>query len=393
MINISRYNIIRVFDPDAFEKNLNITLQQTKNKLGIVIKSDAYGIGLKNILPICKKYNITNYFCQNIQEGIEARKFLKDSKYNIFIFEGALSNQYNDLIKYNLIPICVSLVQLNDFNSYSKELKRKPLCGIHFDTGMNRTGLSKNEVKILRNNFESYTKYLNVILYISHLHSSYDKNKKTNLQQLIEFESITKTLPYAIKSLSATGGAFYLNEKYHFDLLRVGYGLLGMIRKTKPVQSIYARILQSKTIEKNKTIGYFGSFKTKSKIKIAVINIGYNDGYDRGLSHTNTFFDKIRNIFRSGANFTKSYMTINGIYKCPVIGIISMNNTIIDVSKVPDNVLGKTNFAEVIGNHANLLDFRSANGFIPADMLVSLMRSNYNAIDISKKDFETLNIK
>ena len=157
-------------------------------------------------------------------------------------------------------------------------------------------------------------------------------------------------------------------------------------------QTVYAKILQTRTVQKGETIGYFGSFKAKNNMKIAVINIGYNDGYIRGLSHTNKIQDKIRKLFKSGANFTTSYMTITDKYKCKVIGIISMNNTIIDVSNIPDEILNKTTYVEVIGKNAKITNFRNANGFIPIELLTSLMKPNPNAIDINETEFKKLKI-
>ncbi|MBR1544937.1 MAG: hypothetical protein IJ638_03275, partial [Alphaproteobacteria bacterium] len=127
-------------------------------------------------------------------------------------------------------------------------------------------------------------------------------------------------------------------------------------------------------------------------MKIAILNIGYKDGYSRSLSHTNKWKDWLRSKLKSGANFATSYMTIAGKYKCPVVGIISMNNTIIDVSNIPENVLKKTSWVEVIGKNANLMDFREANGFIPCDLLTSLMQPNPNAIDMNMAEFKKLKI-
>ena len=127
-------------------------------------------------------------------------------------------------------------------------------------------------------------------------------------------------------------------------------------------------------------------------MKIAILNIGYKDGYSRGLSHTNKWKDKIRAFFKSGANFATSYMVIGNKYKCPVIGIISMNNTMIDVSNVPQKILEKAKWVEVIGKNANLMDFREANGFVPCDLLVSLLQENPNALDVNSDDFKKLNI-
>ncbi|MBR4317067.1 MAG: hypothetical protein IKP65_08960, partial [Alphaproteobacteria bacterium] len=138
--------------------------------------------------------------------------------------------------------------------------------------------------------------------------------------------------------------------------------------------------------------GYFGGYKAEKNMKIAILNIGYKDGYSRSLSHTNKWKDKLRAKLKSGANFATSYAVIDGKYKCYVVGIISMNNIMIDVSNVPEKVLAKVKFAEIVGKNANLMDFREANGFIPCDLLTSLLLPNPNAVDMNMDEFKKLKI-
>ncbi len=386
MKDFENFDIIRVFNKQALENNLIKTLHKFKNKTGIVIKSNAYGIGIKNVLPIFEKYKISNFFCQDIIEALDIKNNLKNKNANIYTFAGVQENQEKTFIDNKIIPICVNLQQIENFNNFAKKINKKPKIAIHFDTGMNRTGLNEIETDILAQNFKKMTSNLEIVLYVSHLHSSYEMKNISNKNQLNTFKNIIKKLPKCPCSLSATGGSFRLTSDFHFDIVRVGYGIYGMLREMEAVISVYAKILQIREVKKNSTIGYFAGYKANKDMKIAILNIGYKDGYLRSLSHTNKWKDKIRSIFKSGANFAKSYMVIDK-YKCPVIGIISMNNTIIDISNVPEEIISKTTFVEVIGKNANIMDFREANGFIPCDLLTSLLSKNPNAIDLSEKEF------
>ena len=389
MKNFENYDILRVFHKEAFEKNLIKTLEKFKTKLSVVVKSDAYGIGIENVLPIFEQYKITDFFCQDIIEAIDVKKHLSNKNANIYTFAGVQSGQEETFVKNNIIPVCVSLKQIQNFNEFAKTLKTKPKIGIHFDTGMNRTGLSMEEVDLLSDDFEGITSNLDVVIYISHLHSSYEKDSDKNKKQLCNFIKMTSKLPDRPKSLSATGGSFVLSSEYHFDLLRVGYGLYGILKGMNPVISVYAKILQIREVKKNQTIGYFAGYKAKKDIKVAILNMGYKDGYSRSLSHTNKWKDLIRKFFKSGAGFATSYVTIEN-YKCPVVGIISMNNTIVDVSNVPVDILNRHNFVEVIGNNSNIMDFREANGFVPCDLLTSLLKVNPNALDLTEQEFHEI---
>ncbi|MBD5398640.1 hypothetical protein HDR60_04000 [bacterium] len=388
MQHLENFDLIRVFNITAVENNLKKALYKFSDKLGIVIKSNAYGFGFERILPLFSSYRIKNYFCQDIIEALKAKRILGKDK-NVYTFSGVQSGQAKTFIDNEIIPVCVNLEQLKYYNDVSAKCKKKPKTAIHFDTGMNRTGLSEEEVIKLSENWETYTGNLDIVLYVSHLHSSYDKKDRANTIQIKRFKNFTAKLPKRPRSLSATGGSFRLSSEYHFDIVRVGYGVYGMLREMESVISVYAKILQIREVKKGEKIGYFGGWTAKKDMKIAIINIGYKDGYSRSLSKSNKLYDKIRAKLHSGTNFATSYMTIDK-YKCPVVGIISMNNTMIDVSNVPTEVLSKHNFVEVIGTNANIMDFREANGFIPCDLLCSLTTPNPNALDVPESEFQKL---
>ncbi len=392
MKNFENYDIIRVFDKKAFDENIKKAKKSFGNKLGVVIKANSYGMGLEKTLPIFEKNKISNFFCQDIIEALRAKSLLSNKSANIYTFAGVQKGQEKTFIDNKIIPICISLEQIQNYNEVLKKLKKTAKIGIHFDTGMNRTGLSMMDTKILAENFKSFTSNLDVVLYISHLHSSYNKKDNANKKQLSQLNLMLKDLPKHPISLSATGGSFRLSNDYHFDMVRVGYGIYGILKEMKPVQSVYTKILQIREVNKDSTIGYFAGYKASKDMKVAILNIGYKDGYSRSLSHTNKWKDLLRAKLKSGANFSTSYMVIANKYKCPVVGIISMNNTIIDVSNVPENILDKTNWVEVIGKNANIMDFREANGFIPCELLTSLMQENINAVDLTEDEFRKLKI-
>lgn len=385
MKNLENFDLIRVFDTSALDRNIKKALKKFGEKLAVVIKSNSYGFGIEKTLPIFKKNKIKNYFCQDIIEALNAKKILNDDSY-IYTFAGVQNGQAKTFIDNQIIPICVNLSQLDYFNKEAGHKKQKPKVAIHFDTGMNRTGLSFEEVKELSQNWEKYTSNLYVILYVSHLHSSYNKKDVANKIQIERFKKFTSMLPKCKCSLSATGGSFRLCPDFHFDMVRVGYGIYGMLREMESIISVYAKILQIRNVKRGEKIGYFGGWKATKDMKIAVLNIGYKDGYSRSLSKSNKLFDRIRARLHSGAGFAKSYMVIDK-YKCPVVGIISMNNTMIDVSNVPEKILATHNWVEVIGNKANIMDFREANGYIPCDLICSLTTPNPNAIDLSNTEF------
>ena len=163
MENLANYDVIRVFRAKAFERNLLKVIEKFREKVGVVVKADAYGIGIKNVLPIFEKHKVSNYFCQDIIEALKLKSLLKNKGANVFTFAGVQKGQEAEFVKSGIIPVCVSLEQIERFNDYAKKNNVKPKIGIHFDTGMNRTGLSITDSEILRENFAGFTSNLDVV--------------------------------------------------------------------------------------------------------------------------------------------------------------------------------------------------------------------------------------
>ena len=132
----------------------------------------------------------------------------------------------------------------------------------------------------------------NLQIVLSHLASSDEKKNLYNYFQNKKFKSINNLFKNKkiIFSLANSMGTI-LGKDFHYDLLRPGISLYGghyntkLKKYIKPVVKLKAKILQIKQILKNEFIGYNQTYKTKKKIWIALIGIGYGDGISRMLSN------------------------------------------------------------------------------------------------------------
>ena len=131
---------------------------------------------------------------------------------------------------------------------------------------------------------------------------------------------------------TACTAAVILFPRTHFNMLRAGIGIYGLwpsretylstimgklyVPDLKPVLSWKTRIAQLKTIPEGSYVGYGCAFKTCRETRLAVLPVGYSDGYDRKMGNT-------------------SYVLING-KRAPVIGRVCMNLMMIDVTDIPD---------------------------------------------------------
>ena len=155
-------------------------------------------------------------------------------------------------------------------------------------------------------------------------------------------------------SLAASGGIF-LGKEYHFDMVRPGIALYGgklfFKKGLKNVVSLTSPVIQINHLKKSETAGYNQSYKAKKDIVTATIPLGYADGVKIKLSN-------IGNVF---------YKNV----KLPMIGRISMDLMIVDVSKVKNKIkIG--DHLEVFGKNLNLDSFAKVSETSPYDIITSV---------------------
>jgi alanine racemase len=170
-----------------------------------------------------------------------------------------------------------------------------------------------------------------------------------NILAALEQENIQIPL---IHLTNSAGSTTVLNAK--INLVRLGLGAYGWWPsqsnkeltqaefpdfELKPVLTFKTRIFQIRKLEANQFVGYDRTYKTTGPTKIAILPVGYYDGYDRRLS-------------------SKGILFIRGHY-APVIGIIAMTTTIVDITHIPDAQVGDE--AILMGNYEKITPTQVAN--------------------------------
>ena len=295
------------------------------------IKANAYGIGVIKTFEILYKNNCRHFFVATTEEALEIRE--KKLSANLYILNGLENNKLSIFNDNNIIPI---LNDKDEYNLICKNIKKykKLKFGIHVDTGLNRLGLSLNE--LLNINFNQ----MKVHILISHLSSADEYKNKYNKVQNKKFkQAINHMINAKFNSFSNSMGLI-LGENYHYDLVRPGISLYGghfdtkMKKIIKPVISLKGKVLQIKEISKNQFVGYNQTYKTNKKIKVAVLGIGYADGISRALSNNGQVYYK-KKTFK-------------------IIGRVSMDSIIVDISK-NNKSIKVGDYMEII-NHSNGID-------------------------------------
>lgn len=332
------------------ENYLMLKNMAEKSIAGAVVKDDAYGLGGREVAEALYSVGCRHFFVAHALEGEKIFECAKDAM--IFVLQGIGEDSIDIFRKCKLVPV-ISSVEMFSFWKKNRIEGVKPV--IQVETGLNRLGFG---VKDLERLSDDDLKEFSFVM--SHLSSADEKEHFMNARQLENFKLIKERFFKKTKaSLSASDGVF-LGKDYHFDMVRLGAGMYGIntapyrISEMKNVIEVKAPILQIKTIDKGEYVGYSATYKAQSKMKIATASIGYGDG-----------------LFRSLSNKGKVLFYENKKPKvCPIIGRVSMDNIILDISNVKEMKVG--DFVWVINDDYTLDDMAKDAGTIAYEIVSSI---------------------
>lgn len=300
--------------------------RHAKNSVAAVVKANAYGLGISEVSKALWREGCKDFFVATLAEGIELRASLPEA--NIAIFQGVFASEEDEYIKHSLLPILNDLGQLERFLKIITNNPTIPAI-IHVDTGMTRLGLSEPDLSHpLLSKFSTQHN----TLVISHLACADTPNNPKNPEQLSRLQTALKFFPQAQASLTNSAGVF-LPKEFHFDIARTGCALYGInpANGKNPIQhvaTLSAPILQIRNLDRNETIGYGATANALKGSKIAIIGLGYADGYLRSLS-----------------NQSSVYISE---HKVPLIGRVSMDMVAVDISNIPEQKISGQSRAEFI---------------------------------------------
>ncbi len=285
-----------------------------------VLKADAYGFGTEHIAPLLFAQGCRHFFVAHIEEGLFLRSLLPEP--TIYVLSGILPGTEALCVKYHLTPILTDFGMVERWAAEARARECKLPCGLHMDTGMNRSGFDAQDTAKLFNNL-NVLEPLSLEVVMSHLASSADSGDPMNAQQKALFDQFRSAFPGTKASLADTGGV-YLPPAFHYDIVRTGKGLFGLYSPPegasplRPCLKLLGRILQVRTAAKGESVGYGASHILTRDSKLATLGIGFADGYDRRLSNV-------------------ASVMIGG-HHAPVVGRISMDYTVVDVTDIPEPI-------------------------------------------------------
>lgn len=282
---------------NAVAHNLNHyrSLLYPDTKIMAMVKAFSYGSGSFEIANILE-YNRADYLAvAYADEGADLRR--NGITVPIMVMNPE-KNGFNLLIDQQLEPEIYSMKILNEFVSFLKlkGIKNYPV-HIKVDTGMHRLGFLQDEWNDLAGQIKN-TDEIKIISVFSHLAASEDKNfdsftneQATLLQKAKEIIHTATGYDFLVHILNSSGISRF--PKYHFDMVRLGIGLYGIgvdekeNKKLQFTMRMRTVVSQIKTIPNGETIGYGRKGKTDKDMQIAILPIGYADGFARSLGNGN----------------------------------------------------------------------------------------------------------
>jgi len=275
-------------------------------RAGAAVKADGYGLGARDVTQRLGEAGCRDFFVSSWAEA-EALGPLPDGA-TLCVLHGVGPGDVAAALASIARPVLNTPGQVARW----KEIAPGRPCDLMVDTGMNRLGLRMEEVHLADG--------LIIDTLMSHLACG-DEDSAMNGVQLERFRSVVDSVPARRRSLANSAG-ICLGPDYGFDLVRPGLALYGGIPRNEATGHIAqvaypeAEVVQRRVVKAGESIGYGATWVAETDTEVAILNIGYADGYLRCFAGV------------GGASV--------GDVRLPLIGRVSMDLVAVDASSAPD---------------------------------------------------------
>jgi len=323
-----------------------------------VIKANGYGCGIEPVARVLAAAGCKTFFVADLSEARRVRAVVAEPA--IYVLNGLLPGTASAFADIQARPVIGSLVELAEWDAFCAANEWRGGAALHVDTGMNRLGISVNEAAALAPRIRAEKHGISLLM--SHLVSADQPDHPLNEHQIKLFREV-RLLYRGIPGSLANSSGIFLGSAAHCDMVRPGAALFGVNptpgrrSPVRPVVDLRARVVQVRTVPKGESVGYNAIWTAKHATRIAVVAVGYADGYPRAASATDA---------APGAD------AIVGGTRCPIAGRVSMDLIAIDITALGDHSIRRGDFVTLIGGEIGVDELAAAAGTIGYDVLTSL---------------------
>lgn len=342
---------------DAIADNFR-TIQRLAGPSAVaaVVKADAYGLGMSKVATmLAAEAGCDAFFVARHSEGIALRPLVPSAR--IYVLDGAPADFVPALITYRLTPVLNSLADIAAWSAAARAMNTDLDAALHVDTGMNRLGVSGDELSVLAPDSAKRLASLRLVLVMSHLACADTPEAKLNRVQLDRFRTALAVLPSSPASLASSAGVL-LGKDYAFDLVRPGLALYGgNPQPSRPnafatAVQLCGRVIQVRRVDKGDSVGYGADYQAQRPTTIATVALGYADG-----------------LMRASGN--RGSVSLAG-RRVRIVGRVSMDLCSVDVTGLDPVAPGAE--VEIVGDTVSLEELAKASQTAAYEILTSLSR-------------------
>jgi len=328
-----------------------------------VVKADAYGHGAVMISRTLTQLGITRFGVSTVQEGIALRE--AGIRGSVLVLGAVFPNQIPDLFAHGLTPAIYDLDMALKLAQHARSRQEPYVVHIKVETGMGRLGLSPDEVVPLLQS-PPFKGPLRAEGLMTHLADADGPYLAYTQAQIARFRSALSQIEAAGLSVplvhAANSAGILLHPSSHFTLVRPGIMLYGyppgaggnQIPNLKPLLMLTTTVAQVRALAPGDHVSYNCSYTATRPTRIAVLPIGYADGYSRSLSN-------------------RGHVMIKGRLT-RIVGRVCMDMTMVEVTEIPDIkpgdeaiLIGQQGAAQISGS-----DLAAWQGTIPYEVLCAI---------------------
>ncbi|MFP4588973.1 MAG: alanine racemase [Candidatus Acetothermia bacterium] len=354
-------------DLDALEHNLKFIQRSLSGdaELMAVIKANAYGHGAVPVAQTVLQEGATSLAVHRIIEGIQLRTANIDAP--ILILGYTSPTQAKRVVKHDLSPTVIDCDQAQALESEASSQDQIVDVHVSVDTGMGRFGVLPDHILEVLGSIDE-SDHLRFTGLYTHFATADEVDKSYTYYQYRLYRRVVHRLEengFSIPLRHVCNSAATVDfPDLHLDMVRCGILLYGMdpsnepdhSKDLEPVLSLKSRVIRVATLPEGSSIGYGRTYVTPKSTQVALIPVGYGDGYPRLLSN-------------------RSEILIHG-HRVPVVGAVSMDQIVVnidDVSRVQKGdeavLIGQQGeeeiSAEEVGQWAETLNYEVVTGLLP----------------------------
>jgi alanine racemase len=311
---------------DNLRHNANelLALLKPEQEIMAIIKANAYGHGSVFVARCLESCGIKKLGVATFTEGLALRE--QGSKAEIYVLNGIMG-PLPEYFSNRLYPVIYEIEQLKTLCAYLNKEQREFNAILKFDTGMGRLGFTPAQVDEIAAELRR-SDFLKISTVMTHLSKADEEDPAYTKRQFTLFKKLREILSERgltnIPFSFCNSAAIIDKQLDEFNWVRPGIALFGCYPNQrqqenitlKPVLELKSKIISLKNMMRGSPVGYGGTFTTQRDSIIAILPVGYADGYPRLASN-------------------KGHVLLRG-QKAPVVGRVSMDLMAVDVTDIKD---------------------------------------------------------